>query len=183
MQKGEVVSINGQGGLASRSLADALQANLDGLYRFALRLAGNSDEARDLVQEASVRAWERRDTGVQNWRAWLFQTLYHSFISSKRHTTRWPEQQIDDFDTTEACVSGDPLPALIAAEDVNRALQSLPENLRMVVWLSDAEEFRLREIAVILDCPLGTVASRLARARDALRVQLSAYGSRKSRKS
>ncbi len=183
MRNGEVVPINVQCAALDGSLSDALSANLDGLYRFALRLAGNSAEAQDLVQEAAIRAWERRDTDVQDWRAWLFQTLYHAFISSRRRRKRWSEREIEDFDSTDIGMSADPLPAFIAVEDVRRAIMSLPEHLRVVAWLSDAENFRLREIAVVLDCPLGTVASRLARARNALRVQLSVYRSKKLRKS
>jgi RNA polymerase sigma-70 factor (ECF subfamily) len=70
----------------------------------------------------------------------------------------------------------DPVPSLIALEDVRNAVESLPEGFRAVVWLSDAEQFPLREIAEILGCPLGTVASRLARGRQELRRLLSAYG-------
>jgi len=70
----------------------------------------------------------------------------------------------------------DPLPSLMTAEDVRKAVDNLPDAFRAVVWLSDAERVRLREIAEILDCPLGTVASRLARGRQELRRLLSAYG-------
>ncbi len=68
------------------------------------------------------------------------------------------------------------MPALITAEDVRKAVNNLPEAFRAVVWLSDAERVRLREIAEILDCPLGTVASRLVRGRQELRRLLSSYG-------
>lgn len=183
MLKGEVIPISADCPREATDLPDALEHNLDGLYRFALRLSRNTDEAGELVQESALRAWERRDTNVQNWRAWLFQTLYHAFISRKRRSKRWGEDDSADPELGELVGLQDPLPALVATEDVRRAIQSLPENLRIVVWLSDAEGFRLREIAVILDCPAGTVASRLARARDALRVQLSAYGPRKLRES
>jgi RNA polymerase sigma factor, sigma-70 family len=165
------------------SLDDALQHNLNGLYRFALRLSGSVDRAEDLTQETVTRAWERREMTVRNWRAWLFQTLYHAFLSDQRRSKRWREEEADDPVLAEAGTCVDPLPVLIASEDVRRALESLPGHLRVVVWLSDAEEFRLREIATILDCPIGTVASRLARARGALRQMLSVYATRKMRKS
>jgi RNA polymerase sigma-70 factor (ECF subfamily) len=183
MLKSEVIPISADCSREAAALPDALQDNLDGLYRFALRLSRNTDEAQELVQEAALRAWERRDTMVRNWRAWLFQTLYHAFISRKRRSKRWGEDEAADAEIAEYGSPHDPLPALVAVEDVRRAIESLPENLRVVVWLSDAENFRLREIATILDCPIGTVASRLARARDALRIHLSAYGSRKLRES
>ena len=151
MPKNEVIPIDKNYPSEETSLEDALGANLDGLYRFALRLSGSVDQAQELTQEAAVRAWERRDTVVRNWRAWLFQTVYHTFISGKRRSKRWGEDQGIDPETTESGMSGDPLPALVAVEDVRRALESLPEHLRLVVWLSDAEDFRLREIATILD--------------------------------
>lgn len=183
MVKSEVIPIDKNYPSEETSLDDALEANLNGLYRFALRLSGSVDQAQDLTQEAAVRAWERRDTTVQNWRAWLFQTLYHTFISNQRRSKRWGEVQVIDPEMTESGIGGDSLPALVAVEDVRRALESLPEHLRLVVWLSDAEDFRLREIATILDCPVGTVASRLARARSGLRQSLSVYGARKMRES
>ncbi len=183
MPTNEVIPIDIDCSVEEKSLPDALQGNLNGLYRFALRLSGNADDAHDLTQEAAVRAWERRDTTVRNWRAWLYQTLYHTFISSKRHSKRWGEDEIADPEMAEAGTCDDPLSALVAAEDVRRALESLPEILRTVVWLSDAEDFRLREIAMILGCPIGTIASRLARARTALRKLLSVYGTRKTRNS
>jgi len=183
MLKNEVIPINIDRPSEETSLPDALQENLNGLYRFALRLSRNPDEAQDLTQETAARAWERRDTIVRNWRAWLFQTLYHTFISSKRRSKRWGEEEIGDPEIAESLSCDDPLPALVVAEDVRRALESLPENLRSVVWLSDAEDFRLREIATILNCPIGTVASRLARARSTLRKLLSVYGTRKMRES
>jgi RNA polymerase sigma-70 factor (ECF subfamily) len=181
MVKSEVIPIDKNYPSEETSLDDALEANLNGLYRFALRLSGSVDQAQDLTQEAAVRAWERRDTTVQNWRAWLFQTLYHAFISNQRRSKRWREEEAGDPEMTESGSCADPLPALVAEVDVRRALESLPEHLRIVVWLSDGEDFRLREIATILDCPIGTVASRLARARGALRQMLSVYGTRKTR--
>ncbi len=183
MLKNEVIPINIDCSSEGTSLADALQDNLNGLYRFALRLSRNADEAQELTQETAARAWERRDTIVRNWRAWLFQTLYHTFISGKRRSKRWREEEAGDPEMEESGSGADPLPALVAAEDVHRALESLPGHLRIVVWLSDAEDFRLREIATILDCPIGTVASRLARARSALRQMLSVYATRKMRES
>ncbi|MGH7839748.1 MAG: sigma factor-like helix-turn-helix DNA-binding protein, partial [Candidatus Binataceae bacterium] len=113
---------------------------------------------------------------VQNWRAWLFQTLYHLFISSRRHRRRWNISGDGNSETEILEESGLRFPTVIATEDVRRAIEALPQELRTVVWLSDAEEFRLREISQILDCPIGTVASRLWRARQELRKFLSAYG-------
>jgi RNA polymerase sigma-70 factor, ECF subfamily len=175
VSKKQVVRIDAGWPSQEVCLEDVLRDNLDGLYRFALRLTRNAAEAQDLVQETAARAWERQNTGVQHWRAWLFQTLYHAFISSRRHSQRWKEAAEGTWD--EELEAGDPLPTVIATEDVRRAIEALPEELRAVVWLSDAEELHLREIAQILGWPIGTVASRLWRARSGLRKVLSAYGS------
>ncbi len=151
VSKKQIVRIDAGWPSREACLEDVLRDNLDSLYRFALRLTRNAAEAEDLTQEAAARAWERQNGGVQNWRAWLFQTLY--------------PQQLADL-----------LPAVITTEDVRRAIEALPKELRAVVWLSDAEGLLLREIAEILECPIGTVASRLWRARLELRRSLSAYG-------
>lgn len=175
--KKQVVRIDAGWPSEETCLEDVLRDNLDGLYRFALRLTRDASEAQDLTQEAAARAWERQNRGVQNWRPWLFQTLYHVFINSHRHRKRWADADID-LEEEEAGTQrlADLLSAVITTEDVRRAIEALPEELRAVVWLSDAEELHLREIAQILEWPIGTVASRLWRARLELRKSLSAYG-------
>jgi RNA polymerase sigma-70 factor, ECF subfamily len=173
-----VVSIEEAWSSPTGQTADAILEHLDGLYRFALRLTRNADDAQELAQQTVSRAWERKQTITRNVRAWLFQTLYHAFISSRRHLGRWKHDGNEDSDEEQlgSGGGGDPLPALIAAEDVRRAIEALPEELRAVVWLSDAEDLRLREIAEILEWPIGTVASRLWRARLELRKSLAVYG-------
>ena len=161
-------------GIATHS-DDAILEHLDGLYRFALRLTRNADDAQEFVQETFLRAWQHKETITLNARAWLFQTLYHAFISSRRHLSRWKHSGNEDCDEEQLGRGVDPLPTVIATEDVRRAIAALPQELRAVVWLSDAEELRLREIAQILEWPIGTVASRLWRARQQLRSFLSAY--------
>lgn len=159
-----------------QSVEEAIRCNLDGLYRFALRLTHNADEASDITQEAAMRAWEQRASIIRNPRAWLFQTVYHNFINRQRHKNRWKEigeEECWDSETLESYKNT--MPTVIVREDVRRAIEALPEELRAVVWLSDAEELRLREIAQILDWPLGTVASRLWRARKGLRELLAEY--------
>ncbi|MGH9398554.1 MAG: RNA polymerase sigma factor [Terriglobia bacterium] len=136
-----------------------------------------------LTQEAVLRALERQNTVVREPRAWLFRTLYHTFVDHYRKSVREQKGKYGAFALgltgNEAEWEGtikNPLPALIAIEDVRKAIERLPGEFRTVVWLSDAEEFRLQEIAEILECPLGTVASRLARGRRELRQLLAAYG-------
>lgn len=171
-----VVSIDEARSGTTVQAGDVILEHLGGLYRFALRLTRNVDDAQELAQETFLRAWQRRETITLNVRAWMFQTLYHSFISGWRRRSRSNVSSDGNSDTEALEYSGPRLPTLITSEDVRRAIETLPQELRVVVWLSDAEEFRLREISQILDCPVGTVASRLWRARLELRKFLSAYG-------
>ncbi len=174
-----------RGRAASRG--DAILEHLDGLYRFAMRLTRDRQLAQELVQESAVRALERRETIIDDLRAWLFQTLYHTFVSDYRRILR-EETFSEDSPEIDTPRGADlrlapKVPDFIAAEDVRRSIESLPQELRTVVWLSDAEEFRLREIAEILGWPQGTVASRLWRARQELRRLLAAYGPRSEEQS
>ncbi len=178
-KQGVVVSINRARRAEATLVGDAIVGHLDELYRFALRMTRDAEHARDLTQESVLRALQRQHTIDRNLRAWLFQTLYHTFISHYRRG-RHREIPNENSPAGEADLQSfmNPLPAAIAVEDVRTAIEALPEELRAVVWLSDGEEFRLREIAEMLEWPLGTVASRLSRARQELRRLLSAYKNR-----
>lgn len=155
----------------------AVTRHLDDLYRFALHMTHDRDRAQELTQECILRALENRWRIAKNPKAWLFRTLYNAFVSEYRR--RLSHKEFDDpgepFELESENLR-DPLPEFIAVRDVRTAIESLPEDLRAVIWLSDAEEFRLWEIAQILDLPPGTVASKLFRARQELRRLLSAYG-------
>ena len=175
-RRGTVVSIAGIRKREPGSVRDAVPAHVDQLYRFALRLTRNADRARDIVHESVLRTL-RHESTVRDPRAWLLQIVYRTFISHCREDERrGTSDEISWRDEAERETLLDPLPSLITAEDVRKAVDNLPDAFRAVVWLSDAERVRLKEIAEILDCPLGTVASRLARGRQALRRMLSAYG-------
>ncbi len=176
-RRAAVVSIAGIGKREPGSVRDAVPAHVDELYRFALRLTRNADGARDIVHESVLRALKHEGM-VRDPRAWLFQIVYRTFISHRRKDERRGTTDENSWRDEAELESGvDPLPVLITAEDVRKAVNNLPEPFRAVVWLSDAERVRLREIADILNCPLGTVASRLARGRQELRRLLSSYGS------
>jgi RNA polymerase sigma-70 factor, ECF subfamily len=171
-RRGAVVSITAIG----KRVRDTVPAHVDELYRFALCLTRNADRARDIVHESVLRAL-KHESVLRDPQAWLFQIVYRTFVSDRRKDQRRgnpDESAWCDATAPESLV--DPLPALITAGDVRKAVDNLPEAFRAVVWLSDAERVRLREIAEILNCPLGTVASRLARGRQELRRRLSAYG-------
>jgi RNA polymerase sigma-70 factor (ECF subfamily) len=147
---------------------------LDDLYRFSLHLTRDAEHAVELVQECALRALKCQDTAIREPRSWLFQTLYHTFVDHYRKGLLRGTYE-EDFEETHAGTMVDTLPGVIAMEDVRSAVENLPWQFRAVVWLSDAEKVSLREIAEILDCPLGTVASRLARGRQELRRLLSTY--------
>ena len=170
-RRGAVVSIT----VIGKRVRDAVPAHVDELYRFALCLTRNADRARDIVHDSVLQAL-KHESVVSGPQAWLFQIVYRTFISHCRKDARRGTTNEISWRDEEELESGiDPLPALITVEDIRKAVDNLPEAFRAVVWLSDAERVRLTEIAEILDCPLGTVASRLARGRQEIRRLLSAY--------
>ena len=158
---------------------------LPNLYSAALRLTRNPTDAEDLVQEAYLRAY-RGFAGFQegtNLRAWMYRILTNTFINSYRKKQRQPQtvsdEDIEDWylydrlgeSAAEASAEASVLER-IPDEDVQRALEALPEQFRMAVWLADVEGFSYKEIAEILDIPIGTVMSRLHRGRKSLQKAL-----------
>ncbi|MGH2670584.1 MAG: sigma-70 family RNA polymerase sigma factor [bacterium] len=158
--------------------------HLDALYRVALRLTGNASDADDLVQETMLkayRAWDQYEKGT-NAKGWLLTILRHAFINEYRRRTRHPENV--DLDTIEPfAVFGeiqeeDPQGAFfdrIVDDEVLRAIDDLPEAFRETLVLSDVEGLSYQEIAKILEIPVGTVKSRLFRARQLLQARLYDY--------
>jgi len=158
--------------------------HLDALYRVALRLTANPSDADDLVQETMLkafRAWDQYEKGT-NAKGWLITILRHAFINEYRRRTRHPENV--DLDTIEPfAVFGeiqddDPQGAFfdkIVDDEVLKAIDQLPETFRETLVLSDVEGMSYQEIAKILEIPVGTVKSRLFRARQALQGKLYEY--------
>ncbi len=158
--------------------------HLDALYRVALRLTGNASDADDLVQETMLkayRAWDQYEKGT-NAKGWLLTILRHAFINEYRRRTRHPETV--DLDTIEPfAVFGeiqeeDPQGAFfdrIVDDEVLRAIDALPEAFRETLVLSDVEGMSYQEIGKILEIPVGTVKSRLFRARQLLQAKLYDY--------
>lgn len=183
-----------------KAFEDQALALLGSLQGVARRLCGNEAEAEDLVAETIARAWRSReglaDPGA--FRAWMFRILNNTFISERRrpHVGRETALEIDPDCEEEPRFSlfeqmhqpfllwfGNPEQEFLdklLREDLERALAALPEPYRIVVVLSDLEEFSYAEIAAALDIPVGTVRSRLARGRCALQKRLwesaKAYG-------
>jgi RNA polymerase sigma-70 factor (ECF subfamily) len=162
---------------------------LDSLYASALRLTHSDRDAEDLVQDAFMRAYrffDKFERGT-NFRAWLFKILTNTFINKYRRQVKertFSEgseresvtAQLFSADATEQAQNPeDHLLDRLLSEDVLQAIDGLPIDFRMVVILADLQEFSYREIADILDVPVGTVMSRLFRGRKLLQKQLSTY--------
>ena len=168
---------------AERFLRDAMPV-LDQLYRGALRYTRNTSDAEDLVQETMMKAYAGFSTFREgsNCRAWLFRIMTNAWISSYRAAQRRPAEylteHIADMESFSPLSSARAPSAEAEAleamtdDDVKRALDALPEGLRMAVFYADVESFKYREIAEILGVPQGTVMSRLHRGRRRLRALL-----------
>ena len=154
-------------------------AHANALYNFALRLSKRPSDADDLVQETYLRAFRfaHRFAPGTHLRAWLFQILRNTFLTFYRRESHrlvvFDKDAIDGPDEGwEVEVSPSPV---ATALDLERAIGALPEEFRSVLLLADLEGFALGEIAEIMDTPIGTVKSRLFRARRLARRRLADY--------
>ncbi len=169
--------------------------HLDSLYHFAYNLTGNSDDAQDLLQETYLKAYRFFDTFQRgtNCKAWLFQIAKNSFINRYRKQTREPDkvsyEQIEEFydtlkpENANAYNLDVTLFRNLLDDEISSALEQLPETFREVLVLSDLEDCTYEEIASIIGCPIGTVRSRLHRARKILRDILCDYAEKRGFKS
>ncbi|MGE5430636.1 MAG: sigma-70 family RNA polymerase sigma factor [Syntrophomonadaceae bacterium] len=161
--------------------------HMNALYNFALRMTGNSDDADDLVQETLLKAFrffDKFEKGT-NCKAWLFRILKNSYINDYRKHSKEPSkvdyEDIENFyeNIKSSDVKSDHLVDDVfnnlLDDDISSAISSLPEDFRTVIILSDIEGFTYEEIADFVDCPIGTVRSRLHRARKMLYVRLNKY--------
>jgi RNA polymerase sigma-70 factor (ECF subfamily) len=152
---------------------------VDQLYRAALRYTRTPADAEDLVQETMAKAYAGFHSfrAGTNLRAWLYRIMTNTWISSYRTAQRRPDEVLS-ADVTDVRLSAATPSAELAAldamgdDEVLGALRALPEGQRMVVYYADVEGFRYKEIAAIMDMPLGTVMSRLHRGRKNLRALL-----------
>ena len=149
---------------------------LDPLYNFARWLSGDPDEARDLVQETFAKALKGLGTFKEgtNFRAWMFRILRNTFLTSRSGLERRSTEQEDEegLGETAAATQDTPEEALVRRADielVRKAIARLPAAFQEVLLLADIEEMKYQEVADTLDIPIGTVMSRLARARKQVR--------------
>jgi len=161
-------------------------AALDGIYRFAIWLGAKEVDARDLVQETYLRALQARETFHEgrSMRAWLARILRNVYVDRRRREHREVAAAVRTGESSsvdeanDASLFGDTelgtLTSLVRG-DIGRALEALPENYRMVVLLCDVEQWGWEEAAAALQLPVGTVKSRLFRARRTLRELLADY--------
>ncbi|MCF8259221.1 MAG: sigma-70 family RNA polymerase sigma factor [Melioribacteraceae bacterium] len=159
----------------------------DALYNYALKMTGSPDDASDLVQETLLRAFrffDKFEKGT-NCKAWLFRILKNTFINDYRKVSKEPDkvdyddiqnfyENIKSTDVKSQHFEEDAFSDLLD-DDISVAITKLPEDFRTVIILSDLEGFTYEEISDFVDCPIGTVRSRLHRARKMLYAELYGY--------
>jgi RNA polymerase sigma-70 factor (ECF subfamily) len=156
--------------------------HMNSFYNTALRMTGNEAEAEDLVQDAYLRAFrffDKFEKGT-NFKAWLFKIIRNIYINKYRNEINTPQMMdvsdaeaigfLSERDTPEILIFDD-----LLDDDITKALDTLPDDFRLTLIMSDLEGFSYKEIADILDCPIGTVMSRLHRGRKLLRKNLYEY--------
>jgi RNA polymerase sigma-70 factor (ECF subfamily) len=163
---------------------------LDRLYGAAVRYTRDPVAAEDLLQEAMAKAYSAFHQYQQgtNLKAWLYRILHNTYISQYRKKQRRPQEdlhdELEDFSLYKA-VGGAARSAeadvfaAITDDEVKQALADLPDTFRMAVFLADVEGFPYKDIAEIMDTPIGTVMSRLHRGRKALQKSLADYAARR----
>lgn len=161
--------------------------HMDSMYNFAYRLTFDEDDAKDLVQDTYLKAYRFISSFEKgtNAKAWLFRILKNSFINDFRKKSKQPAKV--DYQEVETFYNSDDVDSAITTDlrvdtvqdmlgdEISNALNSLDVDFRTVIILCDLEGFKYDEMAKILDIPIGTVRSRLHRARNLLKEKLSEY--------
>ncbi len=156
-------------------------SHLDALYNFAVYLTRSPAQAEDLVQETYLRAFRfsHRFQPGTHLRAWLFQILRNTFLTFYRLRERelpLAEDGVPDWDAPMFHEAPAEDPSVLEAHtDLERAMRRLPDEFRTVLLLAEVEGLPLEEVAQIMACPVGTVKSRIFRAKERLRAILRDY--------
>jgi RNA polymerase sigma-70 factor (ECF subfamily) len=158
---------------AAHSFEEVVLPHLDAAYRLACWLMRNKDDAEDVVQEASLRAFGyfRTFTGG-NGRAWFLRIVRNTCNGWRRHPFQATTDPFDEEQHSDSRPTSDPETLLLHGDDVTlirRALRNLPTRLRELLVLRELEDLSYRELADVMGVPMGTVMSRLSRARQAFR--------------
>ena len=160
---------------------------MDALYNFAFHLTYDEDDANDLVQETFLKAYRFIDSYQEgtNAKAWLFKILKNAFINDYRKKSRQPNRvDYEDFSSYQEADDESPSEYVdlrqevfrgLIGDEVTKAITELPVDFKTVILLCDVEDFSYEEIASIIDIPIGTVRSRLHRARNILKEKLRKY--------
>ena len=172
-----------------RVFNEEFMPHIDAMYNFGFRLTLDEDDAKDLVQETFMKAYRfinSFETGT-NAKAWLFRILKNSFINNYRKKSKQPNKV--DYQEVESYYNSDSVNENITTDlrvetvqhligdEITNALNALDVDFRTVIILCDLEGFTYEEMAKILDIPIGTVRSRLHRARNLLKEKLKQYAS------
>ena len=180
-------------GKKRKEFEETALVHLDLLYNSALQMTRNPQDAEDLIQETFLRAYrffDRFERGT-NCKAWLFKILRNNFINKYRKKAKEPARV--DFDEIENAYAADIKEVLsdeskvdierifdnMVEDDVKNAVESIPEEFRTAIILSDIQGFSYQEIADIAECPIGTVRSRISRGRKFLQKKLYDFARKK----
>ena len=166
---------------------DELMPHINALHTFAYHLTYHDEDAADLVQETYLKAYkflDKYDAGT-NAKAWLFKILKNAYINDYRKKSRGPQKvELEDYtayhDAEDTRIANyldlrEEIFDNLLGDEVDAALNSLPEDFKTVLLLCDIEGFTYEEMAKILEIPIGTVRSRLFRARNMLKEKLKSY--------
>ncbi|HRH20284.1 MAG TPA: sigma-70 family RNA polymerase sigma factor [Brevundimonas sp.] len=161
-----------RGAADDEAFKDGLVALIPHLRAFARTLTGDPTAADDLAQDAMVKAWDARNSFKlgTNMKAWTFMILRNQFYSDKRRS--WRQTQLDQEAAERTLVAVDDPSAPLALDELRRALNTLPDEQREALVLVGAGGFAYEEAAAICECAVGTVKSRVSRARRALQAAL-----------